>query len=358
VKVVPAINCMLKSRSEWLCIQRTLHPVVRIVFFAILTCVLTDAVASAVPERELPELLHSEILPFYEHQFVAGTFSGVDNVTISYLKREVANEQGALIISPGRHEYALKYAELLYDLRDLDYSIYIIDHRGQGASGRMLENTAVGHVELFEDYVSDFATFVDSVVYARPHQKVVVLSHSMGSVIAGLYVAGHPGRINGLIFCSPMMEINHSKLSGFVAGLMVGLELGHSAIPVKRPFSISVPIEKNRATHSKARYTLNRDLLTEHPDLFVGSPTFMWVRQGLRGGRMLLNRAKAVNVPVLLLQAGEDEMVTDGAQKEFCSKAPNCTRRKFSNAWHELLMEQDEIRDEVLLLVRQFLLME
>ena len=38
----------------------------------------------------------------------------------------------------GRTEYAEKYAELFYDLKDLGFSLYIYDHRGQGLSSRLL----------------------------------------------------------------------------------------------------------------------------------------------------------------------------------------------------------------------------
>ena len=41
-----------------------------------------------------------------------------------------------LVISPGQGEPALKYAELVYDLKDTGYDIFVIDHRGQGASDR------------------------------------------------------------------------------------------------------------------------------------------------------------------------------------------------------------------------------
>ena len=35
------------------------------------------------------------------------------------------------------------------------------DHRGQGLSGRMLDNPQPGYVESFDDYVQDFKQFYD-----------------------------------------------------------------------------------------------------------------------------------------------------------------------------------------------------
>jgi lysophospholipase len=96
----------------------------------------------------------------------------------------VPQAKGVLIISPGQTESSLKYAEVLYDLKDLGYSIYIIDHRGQGLSDRTLPGTTLSHVNRFKDYVDDFTTFVKDVVHPENYRHSVIIAHSMGGANA------------------------------------------------------------------------------------------------------------------------------------------------------------------------------
>jgi hypothetical protein len=47
-------------------------------------------------------------------------------------------ERGALVLVGGRTVYAEKNAELLFDLKDAGFFLYIYDHRSQGLSGRLI----------------------------------------------------------------------------------------------------------------------------------------------------------------------------------------------------------------------------
>ncbi len=62
-----------------------------------------------------------------------------------------------VLICPGRIESYVKYAEVAYDLFHCGFDVMIIDHRGQGRSGRLLSDTHRGHVVNFSDYVDDLA---------------------------------------------------------------------------------------------------------------------------------------------------------------------------------------------------------
>jgi alpha-beta hydrolase superfamily lysophospholipase len=62
-----------------------------------------------------------------------------------------------------------------------------------------------------------------------------------------------------------------------------------------------------------------------------------------------------IPVPVLLFQAGADQLVMPDGQDAFCAGAPNCRLEYFPDAGHEILMERDDIRNRALDLVRGFL---
>lgn len=73
-----------------------------------------------------------------------------------------------IVICPGRIESYVKYAELAYDLVHTGFDVLIIDHRGQGLSGRMLSDTHRGHVDNFSDYVDDLYVFRQQEVQPGP----------------------------------------------------------------------------------------------------------------------------------------------------------------------------------------------
>lgn len=65
--------------------------------------------------------------------------------------------------------------------------VMIIDHRGQGRSGRLLSDTHRGHVVNFSDYVDDLAALWQQQVVPGHWRKRFILAHSMGGAIATLF---------------------------------------------------------------------------------------------------------------------------------------------------------------------------
>lgn len=86
-------------------------------------------------------------------------FTGVDDIPVRFVRFRAQHHDQVVVICPGRIESYVKYAELAYDLFHLGFDVLIIDHRGQGRSGRLLGDPHLGHVNRFNDYVDDLAAF-------------------------------------------------------------------------------------------------------------------------------------------------------------------------------------------------------
>lgn len=82
-------------------------------------------------------------------------FKGVDDVPVRFVRFCAQHNDRLVLICPGRIESYVKYAEVAYDLFHCGFDVMIIDHRGQGRSGRLLSDTHRGHVVNFSDYVDD-----------------------------------------------------------------------------------------------------------------------------------------------------------------------------------------------------------
>lgn len=100
-------------------------------------------------------------------------FTGVDDIPVRFVRFSAKHHDRVVVICPGRIESYVKYAELAYDLFHLGFDVLIIDHRGQGRSGRLLADPHLGHVNRFNDYVDDLAAFWQQEVQPGPGVNVI-----------------------------------------------------------------------------------------------------------------------------------------------------------------------------------------
>jgi len=291
-----------------------------------------------------------EVWPYYESgEF--GSFGGHADVRIAYVSYQVPSERGALVILPGKSESFLKYAELIYDLRGSGYSLYLMDHRGMGFSEALLgDDPGKVHVESFDDYVRDRGSCIDQVVDSRPHARRVLLGHSMGGTVALLFLESHPEVFDGAILSVPMLQIITDPLPEWVAYAMSGVAarigLGGRYCPWRGPWEPGVFAE-NIFARSHARWSLWEEQLIPSRRLAgMGGPTQRWLHESMNAGRRARRDAGRVRVPVMLFQAGLDEVVRPEAQEHACRCMPDCELRLLPTARHEILVESDDIRDE------------
>jgi lysophospholipase len=313
--------------------------------------------AFAISETGYEDAYHSQVMPYF-NQGESLTFTGKDGVQIHAWRMIQPNERGALVILPGQGEPLLKYAEVVYDLRALGMSVYMMDHRGQGASGRMTENPRVQYVKKFSDYADDLEIFMNQIVNQAPHTKRFILAHSMGGAIASLYLERHPHAVDAAALSSPMELINTDPYPEHVAhaiasgATLVGMGASYSI--GQGPFDPFQPVEKSRMALSPARHQMTADVFKSDSSLMIDGVSFLWVQRSLEGGAKIRAAADQVRTPVLLLQAGSDLIVKLSAQDEFCHQAQNCRIEFFPTSHHEILMERDPIRDRAMSLISEF----
>lgn len=317
----------------------------------------------AIPEAEVTERFMSQLIPYVQNTYQQSYFWGTGRVKINYYSNQLQNPEGVIIISPGQSEASLKYAELLYDLKNLNYDIFIIDHRGQGLSERLLDDPIKSHVEKFSYYVDDFSFFVNSIVQAKKYKKSFVLAHSMGGAIAAGFLTNHPNSVSAAILSAPMFEINTGYIGNKTTEIIARLlDLGFSTsyAPSQRPYSSEVTFTGNIVSTSYPRYRLRKDLYNAIPALQVGGTSVNWLKESLIYTENLRSLKNNFKVPVLLLQAGHDQFVWSQGQNEVCEinnqRLCRIVRQGFEKSEHEILMEKDIIRNHALNLIETFIL--
>lgn len=294
------------------------------------------------------------IEPFWKNNMVNGYLNGKDAVQIAYVFVIHPDPLGSIVICSGRIETLLKYKELVFNLYNAGYSVFIHDHRGQGLSGRSTVNPHKGYVASFEDYVSDLHVFVKNVVNPESVSKPLLLCHSMGSAIGAQYLLTHPDDFSRCVFSAPMFGIKPAMPTWLAMGL-VKIHLCINRIFSQEPWYflgqsdyLANAFEQNELTHSQSRYAIFSREYDAQKELRLGGVTNRWLCAALETMLLILHRADEIGHPILLLQAEQDEVVDNTAQNRICSLLPNCKKVVLADAKHEMLMETDSIRDKCL----------
>ncbi len=307
-------------------------------------------------EGELSIKFTQKINPFFiKHKL--HYFSSFDGVKIAYKVFQHPNAKATLVISSGRTEGMVKYQEFIYDLYQNGYSVYILDHRGQGYSQRLLEDTQIGYVKDFLDYVKDLRFFVKKIV--KKDKKMILIGHSMGGAIASLYVETYKKDFDALVLSSPMHqpEIIKPSWSQAMCKLIEKRKnnLERYIIGEESYDKEDKNFDENLLTHSKIRFELMNKVYENDPNTKLGGPSVAWVVQACKGSHLSVMLASEVTIPTLLLQAEDDKIVNLEPQQEFCQKASRCDLYLFHGAYHELFIEQDHIRNKVLTAILTFI---
>lgn len=278
-----------------------------------------------------------------------------DGVKIRYClwPRTSERPRGTVCLFTGRTEFIEKYFETVGDLRRRGFAVAMMDWRGQGGSDRTLRNPSKGHVEDFEQYDGDLRQFMSEIVLPDCPAPFYGMAHSMGAHI--LLRAGVTKMcwFDRLILSTPMIDIVkraiHSPVMRLTVEGLVLLGLGDLFIPrgQARPWELGA-FEGNDLTSDRLRYERIRDVLEAAPWLGIGSPTLGWVHAAFRSIMQIdaIGSASALQVPTLIVAAGNDTVVSTHAIERFATRVKTCRHLVIAGARHELLQERDEIRDQ------------
>ncbi len=121
-------------------------------------------------------------------------------------------------IAHGAIEHALRYSHFASVLAAHGFTVYAGDHRGHGKTAGTTPNTA-----YFSDgkggfslAVDDMYTLTQRIKKEHPEQKLYLLGHSMGSLMARIYAARYGDAIDGLVLTG----------TGHVSPVLIGIVRG------------------------------------------------------------------------------------------------------------------------------------
>ena len=285
---------------------------------------------------------------FYDHG-KEGFFNGKDDVQIYYRIFEQKNTDKVILISSGRTEAALKYKELIFDLFNNGYSIYIHDHRGQGLSGRMVEDSEMGYIDTFQYYIDDMKYFYDNYLKPKNYKKTYLLAHSMGGAIGMTYLEQHPIDFTAAAFSSPMLGLKPLICS--IVTVLDG-EKPKYALGESEYKSDKTTFKGNNLTGSELRYDRMIDAYAKEPKAILGGATYHWIHKSCQQFEYVFSNIDKINTPFILFSAENEQIVYPNAHQKFITASQklgkDCIAYEVENAQHELLIEKDEQRIETI----------
>lgn len=263
--------------------------------------------------------------------------------------------RGTICLLQGRAEFIEKYFETIEDFRRQGFAVITMDWRGQGGSERLLSNPGKGHISHFDRYERDLVALIEQAMRPDCPPPYFALAHSTGGLVLLRFMARRHHPFERAAFTSPLLGLGKAYEPVWAAQLLtrIASEIGLSRLLI--PTGSAKPAENapflgNPLTTDEQRYARNCDIIAQAPQLGIGSPTIGWVRASLlaiadiaAGGTL-----EGLKTPIIMFGAGNDMIVSNQAIETACRRLPIARYFPLPGARHEVLMERDLIREQVL----------
>lgn len=241
----------------------------------------------------------------------------------------VPAQKGSMVLIHGTGEHYGRYEHVAAFFNERGWSVFTGDLPGWGRSaGRR------GHIDSFQQYIEAVEDWMTKARSATPAgQPLYLLGHSLGGLVATRYVQmkGDADGLAGLILTSPCLELKlqvpawKAQLARMLDQFMPTLAMpnGVKADMVSRDVSVQAAYVSDPLNYSKV--------------------SVRWFQELLRAMKSAWADRDHINVPVLVLQAGDDAIIHADAIERFTGglHAPNSFHR-FSGLRHEVLNEPEK----------------
>lgn len=229
-----------------------------------------------------------------------------------------------VLIAHGASEHGERYEHIAKFFTDQGWNVVIGDHRGHGRSTGVRT-----HIKSFGQYAQDLERI--RVHCQLEPETTAILGHSMGGLIAIRHAQMFPERSAGLVLVSPLLRVK--------------VPIPRRTLALGRVLSIIAPRVRFQSrvdprTITRCPEALKRKLNDALTHRSVTARWFFAMRSGLNSA---WKAAHKLNTPILILQAGADEIVCPQAPELWLKKvtSQDADLRRFPEHYHELLNEPD-----------------
>ena len=305
--------------------------------------------------------------PWLDSHVTEGTFTGFDGTKIRYFRASRPDAKAVIVMVHGFCEFFGKFHETAYNVWENGYTVYFIELRGHGGSGRSVRDPDVVDVRDFSEYVEDVKCLLDKVVLpetpglvtrnmlsaADPggsgKQNLLLFAHSMGGCVGALFLERHPEYFCAAILSSPMLKMTFGGTPPWQVSLLAAASKApgwsEKLMPGMKGFDPEAPDFEGSGTSSPARFNYQFELRKDPAGGGINTMNagdWRWGRAALRATQEVLKHVGRIRIPVLICQAGKDVYVDNGGQNEAVQKMKHAKLVRFPDAEHEIYAADPE----------------
>jgi alpha-beta hydrolase superfamily lysophospholipase len=264
---------------------------------------------------------------------VDGTFAGVGGVTVYYQRSTPSQDppRGVVLIAHGYAEHLGRYGDLVAHLAARGIASAALDHRGHGRSGGPR-----GHCRDFHEVVTDLHTLAEHAARWWPGTPRFLFGHSMGGLIAILYLLRHPETVSAGAVSAPALRLpgDGPRSVRWVAAVLgrvaprVPLRTSIDASALSRDPAVGQAYIADPLVHRRATAGFLRALIAAQAIVRLEAPR--------------------LRVPLLILQGDADRVVDPAGAGEFAARLTGPHELVvLPGYFHELLNEPPAERAQV-----------
>ncbi len=256
-----------------------------------------------------------------------GKFSGARGLSIYYQYWiPQLTPKALLLLVHGAGEHSARYRRLAGFFNERGYAVVALDHPGHGKSeGRY------GHIDRLEDLVTTLGIFKDRVKADFPGLPQILVGHSMGGLISGLYLLENQQAFAGCVLSGPAVKTDIKP--PYLQLLLI------RCLSVVAPYAGALQLDAagvSRDPQVVADYL--SDPLVNH-----GKMTVRMVAELFKGMHRIQADAGAITLPLLLLHGEADAMAAPEGSRFLYEHVGSVdkTLKIYPGLYHEIFNEPE-----------------
>lgn len=245
--------------------------------------------------------------------------------------------KAVIVIVHGAMEHHRRYGWLIEMWRLAGFHVIMGDLPGQGMTTRSRR----GHIDSFDEYIFEVKDWIQAAYQFE--LPVFLIGHSMGGLVAIRLLQEERMRLAGVILSSPCLGLvkKPAKILEFIS----------------RGLNVIVPSLRLDSGISVDLATRNIDVreADSNDTLYVTRVSIRWYRELSHAIKLAFeNLDKIQDVPLLVMQGGEDLIVDKKMVNDWFNLAPFSEKRfkEWPKCYHEIFNEPE--RDEVFEYTKDF----
>jgi len=180
--------------------------------------------------------------------------------------------------------------------------------------------------------------------------QILTLSASSSdpSILPDPVIEFNPGDFNAAAFISPMLGLKPFTCA--LVKILAGSKPKYA--PGQTAYEDNAAYENNQVTGSEIRFTRAMAAFEKEPRAKLGGVSLQWADRSCRHIHKIFENIEQIETPFILFSAENEQVVDPKSHQKFIEKAiksgKECEAYMVNNAQHEILMEKDEPRMQVI----------